>query len=322
MTIDEATVEAALEARGFDTETVGTFRNGDAVFVATRDGDGERVVKFLDRRTVAEPFVLREVNEATDLPVPTVHDVEVPGPAEAAGVFTMERRPGEPVRKARDLDLEPFEAAVFDVGRTLARLHDAVQFDRHGQFRVVDGKLQPADRDDWPAVFFDTIAANLLDALADSRFDSCVSQLRSILREGEHAVPERPAPALLHSGIRWDHLLFPGDEWAASGVLSWGLASVGHRELDLVQSAYWLIDQHVPNPRKRDRLHESLYEGYSTAAADWRRGDGFERRRRVYRAVAIAKTMGHFDEWAGSLNPLWRRMVAKRYRKDLRALLD
>lgn len=322
MTVDEATVEAALEARGFDTEAVGTFRSGDDVFVATREDGTERVVKFLDERTVAEPFVLRAVNEATDLPVPTVYDVEVPGPADAAGVFTMERRPGNPVRKARDLELESFEAAVFDIGRTLARLHDAVQFDRHGQFGVEDGELRPASRRNWDTLFIDEIAANLLDALADSQFDSYTSQLRSILREGEHAVPERPAPALLHSGIRWDHLLVPGEGWTVSGILSWGLASVGHRELELVQSAYWLIDQHVPNPRKRDRLHEKLYEGYSTAATDWERGCGFDRRRTVYRAVAIAKTMCHFDEWSGSLNPLWRRMVAKRYRKDLKELLD
>lgn len=321
MELEESVIESVLSERGYPTDVVRTFPDSDSLFVVPREEENDVVIKFLSAATTTEPFVLRRIADAADLPVPTIKHVEVPGPEKTDGFFTMDRLPGRRIDSPRDMDLDDLRTAVRELGRMLGRLHDAMRFDRHGPLGIADGSLVLERGFSWREYFLDSIIDQLCAELDGSQFDEYGSKLRELANDRDAVVPVCPTPRLLHSAYRWEHVLFPESGWTPAGILSWGRASAGHREFELVQAEYWLIDQHVANPKKRERINQAFYDGYEQAS-EWTRDERFDERRELYRGVAIGMTMAYFDEWADTINALWRRMVSRRYKKDMNAIVD
>jgi fructosamine-3-kinase len=261
-------------------ETPATGNTKRTAFVSLADGR-EFVVQSrpTGEGLATEARLAREVADRTGVPVPRV---VAAGTADGVEYVIAERAPGEDLH-ARFVDLAPGdrERVVRSMGRWLADLHAAFEFDGYGAVTVRDGRLVVADRTtDWRA-WFEGYVGRALARLGDG-FEDLVPRVREALHEGVEDLPAAP-PARL---FPWD--LRPGNATVADGrvtaLLDWDDPLAAARGLSVAKTAYVTADWYLPDPTATDRLRAAFLDGYRDGLA---LPDRSGTERRLYRVAAV-----------------------------------
>jgi hypothetical protein len=250
------------------------------VFVSLADGR-ELVLQSRPAGSglATEVRLAREVARRTDVPVPRVLARGTVGGVEYA---LAERAPGEDLH-ARFVDLDPRgrEAVVRSMGRWLAALHAAFEFDGYGPVAVEGDRLAVADPStDWRAWFRGYVDRAL--SRLDGGFADLPSRVREAVEADVGALPAAP-PARL---FPWD--LRPGNATFVDGrvtaLLDWGDPLAAARGLSVAKAAYVTVDWYLPDHAGTDRLRAAFRGGYRDRFA---LPDAAARERRLYRLAAV-----------------------------------
>jgi len=227
-----------------------------------------------------EVRLARAVARRTDVPVPPI---VATGSLDGAEYVLAERAPGADLH-ARFVDLDPADrrGVVRSMGRWLAALHDAFEFDGYGPVEAEGDRLVVRDpATDWRAwlrAYVEGALSDLGDAFAD-----LVPRIREAADAGLGDLPAAP-PARL---FPWD--LRPGNATVAEGrvtaLLDWGDPLTAARGLSLAKTAYVTVDWYLPGAA--DRLRSAFLDGYrerlalpAESAAE----------RRLYRLAAVVSS--------------------------------
>ena len=285
-TVRAAVADALPGATVSSVETPATGNTKRTAFVTLADGH-ELVLQSrpADEGLATEARLAGEVDRLTGVPVPRVLAT---GTVEGVEYVLAERADGEDLH-ARFVDLEPpaREAVVRSLGRWLAELHAAFEFDGYGPVTLADDgeRLAVADPStDWRA-WFRGYTERALARLRDGpgEFDDLVPRVREAVETGLEDLPVRP-PARL---FPWD--LRPGNATVADGevtaLLDWGDPLAAARGLSVAKTAYVTVDWYLPDPDATESLRTAFLGGYRDRLALPERS-GSERR--LYRLAAVA----------------------------------
>ena len=233
-----------------------------------------------------EAHLAREVGRRTEVPAPRVIAT---GTVDGTEYVLAERADGDDLH-ARFVDLEPrdCEAVVRSLGRWLAELHAAFEFEGYGPVTLADEgeRLVVAEPStDWRA-WFRGYTERALSRLRDGPgegFDDLVPRVREAVEADIEDLPTRP-PARL---FPWD--LRPGNATVADGtvtaLLDWGDPLAAARELSVAKAAYVTVDWYLPDPDATEGLRTAFLEGYRDRLA---LPDRSGSERRLYRLAAVA----------------------------------
>jgi len=256
--------------------------------IATEAGETRAILKASedDVSVCHEARLLAILDEATDLPVATVHGVvdehsDLPTP-----FFIMEELPGKSIHKSETdtLSERTLHQIAVSSGQQLAILHEVDAVDEFGVISVekdqsLQGGMPSCDPDalsvpdgdtSWP----DHVEASfeeMLDALADSRF----SDIRS---DVENAVEPMIAglraddsfePVVGRVEHSLDNMLVDPAAGEVTGMLDWEFVASMTPANDLVFAEFWLSGGQwglLPStPDYRDLIRDGLLEGYRSS---------------------------------------------------------
>jgi fructosamine-3-kinase len=283
-----AAVADALPGARIDSVTTPARGNTKRTAFVSLDDGRELVVQSRPAGSGlrTEARLAEEVDRRTEVPVPRVLATGAVGGVE---YVLTERATGEDLH-ARFVDLEPpaREAVVRSLGRWLAELHAAFEFEGYGAVTLADDgeRLVVAEPStDWRAWFSDYVE-RALSRLRDGHgegFDDLVPRVREAVETGLEDLPVRP-PARL---FPWD--LRPGNATVADGavtaLLDWGDPLAAARGLSVAKTAYVTVDWYLPDPDSTERLRAAFLDGYRDRLALPERS-GSERW--LYRLAAVA----------------------------------
>ena len=282
-TVRAAVADSFPEATVASVETPATGNTKRTVFVSLADGrDLVLQTRPVGAGLATEVRLAREVARRTDVPVPRVVAV---GTADGTEYVLAERAPGEDLH-ARFVGLDPADrrAVVRSMGRWLAELHAAFEFEGYGPVTLAagDDRLVVADpTTDWRD-WFRGYVERALDHL-DGWFDSLVPGVREAVEANVGGLPTAPPSHL----FPWD--LRPGNATVADGevtaLLDWGDPLAAARGLSLAKTAYVTVDWYLPDTAATDRLRAAFRDGYRERLAP-PETSGTERR--LYRLAAVA----------------------------------
>jgi len=109
-------------------------------------------------------------------------------------------------------------------------------------------------------------------------------------------VPEDGVPRLVHDDFRPANLLFDASrEEPITAVLDWQDVLAAHPEYHLAQTEFLFIDSAFQDPAIRDRLRETLHDGYRKSARS-PSTTGNEERRPLYQLSTLLWRMGGFED--------------------------
>jgi aminoglycoside phosphotransferase (APT) family kinase protein len=253
-----------------------------------------REVGFVGRRAVCklarnsndatglhrDALVLRRIADSGAAPVPDllVHGEEYFVASFAAGGDYDGDAPRE-LRKCR----------LRDAGATLARVHDAFEFEAHGELRPDDDRLELDARESWPDLFAEWVA-DWSDALAGTRFAGLGEEVRAFVSNHSAAFADAGPPVLVHGDYEDDNLRFAED--GVSSVLDWEVARSAPGEFDLARAELgWFEKPH--SPENDGSLRTALTAGYESVRP---LRDGFDARRATYRAALTLRPLRKVGE--------------------------
>lgn len=171
-----------------------------------------------------EAFFLGELEKDPLISVPRVLGF---GESEGTEYICMTRMTGRPLRLV-DLDSAQRHAALVELGRTLARIHNL------DQRALVASDLLPGDRE--PSDLRTRFAASfdqLADALeGDTTWDRALD-IRALADERLERTPFDVAPTSLHSNPGPEHTFIQPENGAFIGLIDFGDAYRSHPALDL-----------------------------------------------------------------------------------------
>ena len=262
-----------------------------------------------------EGRLLAVLNEATDLPVASVHGVvdehrDLPTP-----FFIMEELPGESIHKSETdtLSERALRQIAVSSGRQLAILHELDAIDEFGVISVKEGQpLQggmpagdpgalyiPDGDTSWAAHLEDSFE-EMLDALADSRFSDVRSDVRDAVEPMIAALRADGSfePAVGRVEHSMDNILVNSGAGEVTGMLDWEFVASMTPANDLVFAEFWLSGGQwglLPStPDHRDLIMDGLLEGYR------RRGSAavleeYRTHRDCYETIQLLRTMVVFE---------------------------
>jgi len=280
-----AAVADALPGTAVDAvEAPSTGNTKRTAFVSLVDG---RELVFQSRPAGAglatETRLAREVARRTDVPVPRV---VATGTLDGVEYVLVERAPGEDLH-GRFVDLDPADrrAVVRSMGRWLADLHGAFEFEGYGPVTLAGDRLAVADPAtdwrDWFRGYVDRALSRVLDG-PDEGFTDLAPRVREAVDDGSGDLPTDP-PARL---FPWD--LRPGNATVADGrvtaLLDWGDPLAAARGLSVAKSAYVTVDWYLSDPSATEDLRSAFLGGYGDRLA---LPDPSADERRLYRVAAV-----------------------------------
>ena len=283
-TVRAAVTDALPGATVASIETPATGNTKRTAFVSLADGrDLVLQSRPAGEGLRTEVHLAREIERRTDVPIP---HVLATGAVDGEEYVLTERAAGEDLH-VRFVDLDPRdrEAVVRSMGRWLADLHAAFEFDGYGRVTLADdGDRFAVDEPatDWRAWVRDYVG-RALDRLARlDGFVDLVPEIRSAVETDLEALPSRP-PARLYP---WD--VRPGNATVADGRVTalrdWGEPLAADRGLSVAKTAYVTVDWYLSDPGATDRLGAAFREGYRDHLALPERPVAV---RRLYRLAAI-----------------------------------
>ena len=282
------TLTTALESAFDEYSIEHRVRVGERNTVYSAAVDGRRAAcKLTDCQPdvlAREARVQRAVARSTPVRCPAVY-------AAGDGYLVQEWLDGDAFGDVTRREPEQFRT----VGATLARLHAAAAdwFDGHGTLRLDDDGLAVEDPTDWPTRFTEFVEswAADLDGTPDADVGREVVEAVTAHRDSFRDTP----PVLVHGEASPDHVLLERADRVA--LIDWELAQAAPGEFDLVWAERDLLARPLDDDAHADR-RRALHEGY----ADERPlGEGFDRRRDLYRAGFAMRELGLWHDPAQSV---------------------
>lgn len=304
------------------------------VTVRADDGDRDAVLKclrgtgpFADRSDadfLAEVRLLEFVAAETSVPVPTVygtcrsHD-DVPSP-----LYLMEAVGGVNAEAVEGRDRGAFaERLARESGRYLARIHDCRSFDGYGFLSANDGGVAVADPTNSWTEFLRERVTELVDELPDTRFADVQADLATAIDSAVAAVDVAPEPVLEHNDFRHGNLHVDPETGEIAAVLDWGAARAGSRLAELVRVEFDLSNHAPLGSDRHRRIRDALFDAYEDERGlAFERDASFERRRRLYRTLALLAEMRRFSDWYEGMPDDLKTVRADEIRAEVADFLD
>jgi aminoglycoside phosphotransferase (APT) family kinase protein len=212
-------VPNAKEVKGVD-ETGGearTYAIDEGIILKVQRPQQLRLSTSLER----EIFFLKQLEGLDSVSVPKVLGYGKEGTVEYT---VMTRMPGKAV-KYSDLTAKQREAMYFELGKTLAKIHnlDKKVFVKSGLFADIDN---PSDMRERFKIRFERVINWLKERLIDltqADFDTAIAQAMAVIDK----VPDAEILAALHSNTGAEHV-FVNEDGTFSGVIDFGDAYISH----------------------------------------------------------------------------------------------
>ncbi|NHN43404.1 phosphotransferase [Halorubellus sp. JP-L1] len=179
------------------------------------------------------------------------------------------------------------------VGRALAGVHAAADFDEHARIRggSDDGERLDLEPGPWSTVLEDAMTARA-DALFADRFRDRLPDVLAAVDAASDGLDAAPA-TLVHDDPRPENCLVDSD---GPGLVDWETALVGDPALDLVRAEAQYVERAAIADADGGRLRRALRAGYRDHAG--RLPDGFVERHPLYRVVTFLDAVRTFEHWA------------------------
>ncbi|WP_227134176.1 phosphotransferase family protein [Halorubellus salinus] len=287
----EREVASTTAASGSDSvgnETVRVrFADGAVAFLKVAVDDGAWVRERLARDAAA----LRYARRHADVRVPDVLAVETTGTPAYVATAALS---GTAIATDWPVDSTVARATVLRaVGRALAGVHAADDFERHARIRgwsdERDGFALASGS--WSSVLEETLDARVDEEVPD-RFRDCVADVLAAVDAASGELDVAPV-TLVHDDPRPENCLVDS---GGPGLVDWETAMVGDPALDVARAEAQYVERADLEDADNDRLRRALRAGYRDHAGLL--PDGFSERYPLYRAVTFMETVRTFDRWA------------------------
>jgi len=321
-------VEASWDLDSVTTADTG-FNDVYFLTVETPAGARECVLKVSDdtaEQVRAEARLCGLLDDATDVPVPTVHGrvdahSDLPSP-----YFLMERLEGDhPEGPPGERSLPALESLARQLGRHLGDTHAVDAFDAFGWIRArrdVDGTgagSRPIARrygltvagatDSWPSHLRD-LAEMHLEHHPETRFGDRTSEIRAAIEDGIDRLDCDPRPVVGRVDHAFENVLVD-DDGDVTGVLDWGMLRTVAPAYDLACAEMSLTGTASFTAERRECLRTALLDGYERRATV----DATDGERRLYCLVNLVARQNWVSAWIPG-------EAAAGVERDHRALLD
>jgi aminoglycoside phosphotransferase (APT) family kinase protein len=158
---------------------------------------------------------------------------------------------------------------VMQVARNLAELHNNVQFDEAGEFRLRDGEIKVLNGGSWREFLEQKVMERINDF--DERFSDLEKPAEEFLKKNLDMLGGEQ-PCLVHYDVKPDNTIVKDGELEA--IVDWEKSICGDRIWDLAYSRFHLIDRWFETESIRNRLEEQFLQAYieeSNLRKDWRK---------------------------------------------------
>lgn len=334
-TLPRATCERMLAAveRSWDLRAVTPadtgFNDVYGLTVETPAGPRECVLKLSDdtaEQVRAEARLCCLLDDATDLPVPTVFGRVDDHPDLQSPYFLMERLPGDhPEGPPGEWDPSALEALAHKLGRHLGDVHTVDAFDAFGWVRAETDADERASgarplaqqhgltvagaTDSWPSHFRD-LAEMHLEHHPETRFGDRTPEIRGAIEDGIDRLAGDARPVVGRIDHAFENTLVD-DQGDVTGLIDWGMLRMVAPAYDLVCLEMTLAGTASLTAPRRERVRDALRDGYERVATV----DPPSDRRRLYLLVNLVARQNWLSEWAPEEE-------ADEIERDHRALLD
>jgi aminoglycoside phosphotransferase (APT) family kinase protein len=299
------------------------------VFMVTLEYAGEKyevVVKFEPPEMASfavEPKIHDFVAERSDVPVPEILVFEQDPVNDVPPYFITARLEGQNLAEGfGDLSMDVRQRAVAQVGRMLGDLHSEIAFEAFGWLDLWQERIIVRDLTGSWREYFEQLIGGHVDALAETPFADVAERARERIEPALALVPEDGVPRLVHDDFRPANLLFDASrEEPITAVLDWQDVLAAHPEYHLAQTEFLFIDSAFQDPAIRDRLRETLHDGYREERA-FAFDDGYEERRPLYQLSTLLWRMGGFEDAFAEDSGLARARAEAQYRQQFERLVE
>ncbi|SFS05383.1 Predicted kinase, aminoglycoside phosphotransferase (APT) family [Halomicrobium zhouii] len=299
------------------------------VFMVTLEYAGEEyevVVKFEPPEMASfavEPKIHDFVAERSDVPVPEILVFEQEPVNDVPPYFITTRLEGQNLAEGfGDLSMDVRQRAVAQVGRMLGDLHSEIAFEAFGWLDLWQERIIVRDLTGSWREYFEQLIGGHVDALAETPFADVAERARERIEPALALVPEDGVPRLVHDDFRPANLLFDASlEEPITAVLDWQDVLAAHPEYHLAQTEFLFIDSAFQDPAIRDRLRETLHDGYREERA-FAFDDGYEERRPLYQLSTLLWRMGGFEDAFADDSGLARARAEAQYRQQFERLVE
>jgi len=299
------------------------------VFMVTLEYAGEEyevVVKFEPPEMASfavEPKIHDFVAERSDVPVPEILVFEQDPVNDVPPYFITARLEGQNLAEGfGDLSMDVRQRAVAQVGRMLGDLHSEIAFEAFGWLDLWQERIIVRDLTGSWREYFEQLIGGHVDALAETPFADVAERARERIEPALALVPEDGVPRLVHDDFRPANLLFDASlEEPITAVLDWQDVLAAHPEYHLAQTEFLFIDSAFQDPAIRDRLRETLHDGYREERA-FAFDDGYEERRPLYQLSTLLWRMGGFEDAFADDSGLARARAEAQYRQQFERLVE
>lgn len=333
--LPRATCERMVEAvdpswnlRAVTTADTG-FNDVYVLTAGTPAGLRECVLKVSDdtaEQVRAEARLCPLLDDATDVPVPTVFGRVDDHPDLPSPYFLMERLPGEhPAGPPDEWDRSALEDLARQLGRHLGDVHTVDAFDGFGWIRArgdaggAAGGARPLARrygltvagatDSWPSHLRD-LAEMHLRHHPETRFGDRTPELRRAIEDGIDRLDGNARPVVGRIDHAFENTLVDA-EGEVTGLVDWGMLRTVAPAYDLACLETTLAGTASLAAPRRERVRAALLDGYERHATV----DPSPHRRRLYRLVNLVARQNWVSEWIPEDD-------ADEIERDHRALLD
>lgn len=326
-------LEAVLDESGpdyadFSFERPGGGHQSD-VFLVTLDVAGEQyevVVKFepADVASFAvEPKIHDFVGQRTDVPIPEILVFEDEPVDDVPPYFITARLEGDDLAEQfGELSMDVRQRVVVQAGSILGDLHSEIAFEAFGWLDLWEDRIIVRDLTGSWREYFEQLIGGHIDGLAETPFADVADRARERVDPALALVPEDGVPRLVHDDFRPANLLFdPERPDPITAVLDWQDVLAAHPEYHLAQTEFLFIDSAFRDPAIRDRLRETLHDGYREERA-FAFDDGYEKRRPLYQLSTLLWRMGGFEAAFADESGLAQARAEAQYRQQFERLVD
>jgi aminoglycoside phosphotransferase (APT) family kinase protein len=285
----ERTVTSTTTAAGSDrpgNETVRVrFADGTIAYLKVAVEGSEHARGRLARDAAATRYASRHA----DVRVPEVLAVDTSGTPAYVATAAL---PGTAIASDWPVDSTVARATVLRaVGRALAGVHAADDFDTHAHVPGGDADGFVLESGAWSTVLGETLRARADESFAE-RFRDCLGDVLAAVDATAGALDAAPA-TLTHDDPRPENCLVDSD---GPGLVDWETAMVGDPALDVARAEAQYVERADVDDADHDRLRRALRAGYRDRAGTL--PAAFSDRYPLYRAITFLETARTFEHWA------------------------
>ncbi len=192
---------------------------------------------------VVEATLLDCIAQQTAVPVPRVLQVKSSPEEGIPPYLLLERIPGTPLNIKTNMTSDAWQRCLTEIGRYLAELGNAFQFDGFGSLCDRDGTIVVADdQGTWPC-WMDAQYNKYLARLGSTPLADLVPEINSLYQDRRDHLPYRPDPVLIHDDLHLANILVApaANDGTITAVLDWEEAIAAPREFQAARMEYSLF---------------------------------------------------------------------------------